>query len=615
MVVNAAGDIFESNNFVADSLKNVLKTQSLTDRQKSNIYGSILDWYAGSAIDSIITYAPAALHFAKKTGDKERILINYSHLGVAYCFRKYYDKGFACFDTIREIAVKTGDKQREATAYSFMGFGCAEQGKYLTAIDYYTKALAILESVKQNDSQYYERLTGVLVSLAEMNRKLSNLDVAIQYLDIAFDACNKILNGSKLSQGWYTWKMGEVYNEYAFNYLEQNNLDKAKEYAQKADSINDYAIINKCYSKGLLAKIYLSEGDYKKAIQYANEALKQADRLNDKPLHVNTGMVFSDIYMAQKRYMEAETAALKVWQTDSTDIKNAQSAALNIALANIYMHNTEKAADFLKKYSVLNTQYAKKSFQTTVSDLAAKYETKKKEIRISSLERQKILFIIIGIIAVLLAIGVGIVSRQKIKREQLQKQLIATDAVLEWEEKERKRFASELHDSINGILSALKIELNSTKLPVQNFSAKLDECIETIRRMAAGLMPPSLERFGMKAALEDYCSQFPNVRFHFYGEDKRIDKRIELVVYYCACELVNNSFKHSGAENVNVQLVQDEKYVSLTVQDDGCGFDKENVTQGSGLKNIRNRVTSCNGKLDISSSPGAGTETVIELRV
>jgi signal transduction histidine kinase len=157
------------------------------------------------------------------------------------------------------------------------------------------------------------------------------------------------------------------------------------------------------------------------------------------------------------------------------------------------------------------------------------------------------------------------------------------------------------------------IFLYTAGFPVQNLGKKLDECIETIRRMSHGMMPLSLERFGMKAALEDHCRSFPNVKFQFFGEDRRVEKKVEGVIFYCAYELVNNSIKHSGAKNIKVQLIQDEKRVSLTVHDDGCGFIREEAMQGSGLKNISNRVTACNGKLDIDSSPGNGTETVIEL--
>jgi signal transduction histidine kinase len=317
--------------------------------------------------------------------------------------------------------------------------------------------------------------------------------------------------------------------------------------------------------------------------------------------------------MAQKRYSEAEAEALKIWVADSTNVDESRAVVENIALANIYMHNTEKAAYYLKKFSELNRLFSEKSFQTIVSDLSIKYETEKKEMRISSLEQQRTLYIFIGIAGLLLAALISLFSWQKIRREKLKRQLVATNAIVEWEEKEKKRFANELHDGINSMLSAIRTEFATAECRIQDVGVKLDECIETIRRMAHGMMPTSLERLGMRAALEDHCRLFPNVIFHFFGEDRRVEKKIELVVFYCAYELINNSAKHSGAKNINVQLMQREKNISLTVQDDGCGFIKEETSHGSGLKSITDRVTSCNGKLFIISSPGKGTETIIEI--
>ena len=329
-------------------------------------------------------------------------------------------------------------------------------------------------------------------------------------------------------------------------------------------------------------------------------------------LYVKTWIVFSDIYLAMGRYREAEIEALKAWQIDSTNIDEARATALNIVLANVYMRRQAKADYFMRKYTELNRQYSEKNLHTTVSDMAVKYETEKKERRIYDLKRQNMLYVFASLIGVFAAVIIWIILTQKVRNERKEKQYVAANAVLDWEKKERKRFASDLHDGINGMLSAMKLEL-STGERLQKISNQLDDCIETIRRMARGMMPSALERYGMKAALEDYCRLFPNVDFHFFGENKRIDEKLELTVYYCAHELVNNSSRHSGAKIINVQLVQDDGSVSLTVQDDGCGFDEQSIAEGSGLKNIRNRIAAFNGIIDIASAPGRGTEINIQL--
>ena len=127
-------------------------------------------------------------------------------------------------------------------------------------------------------------------------------------------------------------------------------------------------------------------------------------------------------------------------------------------------------------------------------------------------------------------------------------------------------------------------------------------------------MPASLQ-YGVKVALEDFSAQFPNVHFHFFGLNNRFEERSEFVIYCCASELVGNSLKHSEADTINLQLVQDDKHITLTVQDNGKGYDVNTIKKGLGLNNIYDRVASCNGKIDVVSSPTKGTETTIELNI
>ena len=247
-----------------------------------------------------------------------------------------------------------------------------------------------------------------------------------------------------------------------------------------------------------------------------------------------------------------------------------------------------------------------------MADMEIKYETEKKEIRITSLEKERQLYVWLGVAGILFAMALGIVFWQKNKNMRKEKQLIATRSVLDGEMSERTRLARDLHDRLSGNLSAVKIGLNNNE-PQQSISNKLDKCIEEIRNVAHNLMPKSLQ-YGLKTALEDFAAQFPNVHFHFFGKEGNIEERTAFVAYCCANEMVNNSLWHSGAKNINLQMVQDKKLVSLTVQDDGCGCDEKMTSKGIGLKNIYDRVTSSNGKIDIVTSPSKGTEIIIELK-
>jgi len=103
------------------------------------------------------------------------------------------------------------------------------------------------------------------------------------------------------------------------------------------------------------------------------------------------------------------------------------------------------------------------------------------------------------------------------------------------------------------------------------------------------------------------------VHFHYFGEDRRIAEKIEILVYRCVYELVNNAVKHAQAPNINVQLVLHDDRLSLTVQDDGRGFDINETHEGMGLENLRTRLAAFKGTMDVTSAPDEGTETNIEL--
>ena len=123
----------------------------------------------------------------------------------------------------------------------------------------------------------------------------------------------------------------------------------------------------------------------------------------------------------------------------------------------------------------------------------------------------------------------------------------------------------------------------------------------------------------MKDALSDFCSQIASgkalkLNFNAVGTNVRLEQTLEITIYRIALELINNALKHAQASEIIVQLIQDEKRAHLTIQDNGKGFDPEKVNplKSSGLRNIQARVESFNGRIDIDSRPGQGTEIGIE---
>jgi signal transduction histidine kinase len=264
--------------------------------------------------------------------------------------------------------------------------------------------------------------------------------------------------------------------------------------------------------------------------------------------------------------------------------------------------------------------------------MEVKYETEMKDTQIDLLQRGKRLYVIFtftGLSAIILLLIVLILLnryqrqkrlRMKEKMHQLEqeKELIAARSLLEGENVERRRLSHELHDSLGGLLTMIKLALEQLKqsstINGERLSAALiltNKSIQEMRRLAHSLMPESLARFGLRPVLEEFCEGNPLVNFCFYGENRRLDSEIEINIYRIACELINNALKHAKASVINVQLVIGNDILSLTVHDDGMGFDKN--TEKQGLITVRSRVGLLGADLYLYSTVGKGTEISVEL--
>jgi signal transduction histidine kinase len=291
--------------------------------------------------------------------------------------------------------------------------------------------------------------------------------------------------------------------------------------------------------------------------------------------------------------------------------------------------------------------------QNKLNFMAVKYETEKKETQIATLETEKRLLAsekrmvtwlgIAGGTVLLLALSAALflwrwtVQKRRLAEKQKQlaehqiirleqeKQLVATQSLLDGETQERARLARDLHDGLGSKLTGVKLHLQELRRGAQWDEAAeeqyhramdmLDDSVFDMRRVSHNLMPAALTQFGLKQAVEDFCrSVSPIIVFNHFGDETRLDTKLELLIYRCISELVNNALKYSGASEIMVQIIRDADSIEFTVQDNGCGFDPDAATKGTGLKNIRTRVASFGGNIQIRSKAGEGTEINIEIQ-
>ncbi len=624
-----------------DSLINLLDTKIIVEEQFS-IYEKVCRFYYKSYnADKLNFYANKGLMLAKQEKNKEKSWLFTEFIGYAYLDKANYDTALIYFEKALDIAKNEKNKQHELYIYMDIGALYGNQSKRAYALEYFIKALAVSESIGDKNKQMAN-----LGNIGTLYRSLNNNDRAIYYLEqmqIIAEELNEPHGKRK------------AYYELGFIYKNKGDFEKAIENIQNAleiiRSIGDTAF--EVASLQTLAEIYYRQEpkDYEKAMEYSMESLRICEKIGNKHLASAAWTSLSNVYRELKQYKECRSTSLKAWDCDST-IKDAGiNIFSNLIISDIHLGNYDKILTYFQKYCELKDQVSAKSFQETLTEMDVKYETEKKEMRIATLEKEKQFYIWLGIsgfIVLLLIIGLLLINRrlaiqkrkvaeqqreiaeqqrrlaeQKVIQLEQEKQLVATQAVLDGEAAERSRLARDLHDGLGGLLSVVKLNLKDLRNHsiMDNPDAGrfdkamelLDESIGELRRVAHHMMPESLVRYGLKTSLEDFCRAIPGAHFQYYGGDQRLDSRLEVLIYRCAYELVNNAVKHAHATNINLQLMVDNGLVSLSVRDDGCGFDPASVASGAGLENIRTRVSVYNGKMNIYSSPGNGTEVSIEI--
>jgi len=144
----------------------------------------------------------------------------------------------------------------------------------------------------------------------------------------------------------------------------------------------------------------------------------------------------------------------------------------------------------------------------------------------------------------------------------------------------------------------------------------IDNSCEQVRSISHNLVPPSLRDFNLLEAVENYCNDMnaihkPEISFQHVGDAIALAKKQEANVFRIIQELVTNSIKHADAKEILVQLSNVEDNLQLTVEDDGKGFDVNNVkSDGIGMQNIRSRVAYLDAALDIKSDSKGSSFTI-----
>lgn len=479
------------------------------------------------------------------------------------------------------------------------------------ALKYYTQYFAFMKDKmnrnfvhpsvpfkKYSKMFYYDSYTELGIIHTKFLKTADN-SIAYNYFKLAEK--NYISNKDTMGIGYMSSYLALCYERMKKYDLAEKAF--AKSFAYLSHKNLDYLLAD-AYNNA--AEYYYRRKNYSKATENANKALTIAQRV---------GIYFS--------------------------LRDANN---NLHLINLALGKYKEALIYHKRYAAMRDSMAEVNYEDKMKVIRYEMDTQKQheEIILKTAENERKSILIYSLLA-----GFGIFSiagfifyrnlnyRKKIAEQEVrqltqEKQLTATESILKGQEAERSRLARDLHDGLGVLLSGIKFTLHSMTgnvvLSEQNANiftralAQLDTAINEMRRVAHSMMPEALFKFGLVDALSDYCegiSQSGKLKVHFqaYQINERLEQSVEVMIFRIVQELLNNTLKHAQATDAFVQLSKFENTLTLSIEDNGRGFNINDLQQskGIGIKNVENRVAYLNGKMDIQSAHEKGTIIVIEI--
>ncbi|UOE51653.1 tetratricopeptide repeat protein [Mucilaginibacter sp. SMC90] len=561
---------------------------------------------AGQNIDSL-----KQIVFGKASSQKR---LTAATRAAGFAGKQNPDKVIAVAKAGLNLAYRLNDKKATALLSQTLGKAYYENNQYDSAAHYYNVAADILNKTNQQHV-----LTGDYNRLAKAYLQLKNYDKAIEFNKLAI---------SYAPQTGERTELIDALNQAGSLYEAKNNYRQALNYFRQAFDIKDSLKLarqtsentSEAYSHQFMGDVM---GSIKQSLS-VEEILKAIDikkSLNDTLAlsinYFNLGVLYKN-----KRQYEQSLDALKNSLQFAIQINYAdmQRSATN-ELADLYeqMGNYRQSLVYLKQHANV-----KSSGSNTIDELQAKYEIKQREDQVlqQQFEITKRNYWMAGIgIFLLLTLFTGFFYY---KQTQLKQRNIAMQAIIAAEESERRRIARDLHDSVSQTMSAAKINLAviGGELPFINDDQRIrfekvinlvDYGFKEVRTISHNMMPWALHKTGLEQVIKQFIENIKNdniaINLFSRGFDSPFDDTIEIILYRVLQESVNNVMKHANANRVDISLIRSEENISLTIEDNGKGFDTTNpeVFKGMGLNNLRSRINFLKGKVEFDSQVNRGT--------
>lgn len=432
-----------------------------------------------------------------------------------------------------------------------------------------------------------------------------------------------------------------IINERRATYFLQNaQFEKAKEQYLEVLRAREVLLdsIGMGYVLLFLSECALEQGDFAASIHYLDRSTEIRAALNDAQGLIINRVSKGEIALRNRQPEEAVRLFEKgLSQAQEIGFLDLEKYILEkLVEVNSVSGDFQKALQFERQKHHLQDSLFNIERSEKMTEMQAKYESDKKEqqlaLRTAELKSTRFLsYGLGGAIVLLLFIGALLRNRLLLKQQKLmeEQKTKTKDAQLEVaifsQEQERKRFARDLHDGFGQLISVLNLNLKSLEKMgsdreeiFKNSSLILDQMYKEIKGICFNLMPETLIKQGVVETFKELALRINqtgrvHVQIDAFGMEERLTDLQEISFYRIAQEWINNVLKYSDASKMVLSLTRDIDEVTLLIEDNGAGFDKDTLTSGvgNGWKNINARANLIKGELHLDTNIESKGNTLI----
>jgi two-component system NarL family sensor kinase len=610
-----------------DSLKTVLKTSKGQDQIKTLIE---LCWeYRFTNADTARGYGLEALRMARLAKDRALEVEALHNIGITHEAQGNLDEALKFQMEALAIREQLGDAVRTANTLNNIGIIYDEKGDYKEAFEYYYKAHTIYE--KAGDKA---KIAMVSVNMGIVLKAQADYRAAVTYYRNAMNVYKEL--GNRFGSAACYANLGSVYF-YLPHYDSSLYYSLLATQEFEAQNIAQFLPTTICNAGMAYDKL----GRKKEAREYMLRAVALDEKYDSKKELAFALIYLADIYRRDHAFEDAKSNASRGLAIAISIDAQEQVMEARQALSDIYRDQGRfrEALDQYVLHTAIKDSLFKKEKSNQLAELQTKYDTEKKESAIRLLQQEneiqdarlgqnRLLTIGLGVFAIaLIVLGFllhnRIALKQKVELEATKATLreVQLHAVITSQENERRRFATDLHDGLGQLISAVRLNLSRgevEKKSVDQAVEILNEMNSEIRNIAFNLMPQVLMRSGLTEALDELAARInrtEKMRITIGAFDMvPIHETEKKVALYRICqEWINNVIKYSHCTQISVQLVQHQQELVITIEDNGTGFDPSILPDslGNGWKNINSRLAMVHGQIEVDSLPNRPGTTVI----